>query len=422
MRRMFQPITRLLLLVTHMNLTTKVYFTEDSFRDLVLETAEHPNTETGGILLGRCISGSYYVVEVLDPGPRSILQPAYFEYNSEYATHLANKVARRYETPLQLIGLWHRHPGSLDTFSRTDDQTHGEYLRLCGHSIVSGLVNIDPTFRLTFYRIDSPRQNARVPVEIGIQHFPETLVRKRIATEIASSLTRKPRNPEAIRRFQQAAEHNDVREMETRVRWRNELPDGEPDRTRSVEPSTDPPGGFFDRMWSFLGIDAGPRQPSVLHPGGTHSRDVARAVHQEPNVGPGSPKQVLILDLIETELDWVDSLRPRPRYLVSPQEPGYRVAVTASNETSGHPTVDLVIYQVDGQPVVAVDGVQVAYQPDFLRTFYAQWLDPDFVSPSQNQANSLEERQESSDHDEPQEDVSVPNSEPRPLYPQEPHS
>jgi hypothetical protein len=157
---------------------TKVVISERAYADIINETLQNTRTETGGILLGTLIDRTWYVVESLDPGPRAILRSAYFEYDDKYVTHLANKVRLRYRTKLRLLGLWHRHPGSLDRFSSTDDETNRTYVRTCGGSAISGLINIDPTFRMTFYlATGDPVRYDRVAVEVGDRHMPDELLR-----------------------------------------------------------------------------------------------------------------------------------------------------------------------------------------------------------------------------------------------------
>jgi len=131
-----------------------VVLSERTLCDILHETVDNLGTETGGVLLGAHTGNSWYVVESLDPGPKAILRPSTFEYDHEYLTHLANKIARRYRSKLQLLGLWHRHPGSFDRFSATDDETNARFARLGGGVAISGLINLDPTFRMTFYRVE----------------------------------------------------------------------------------------------------------------------------------------------------------------------------------------------------------------------------------------------------------------------------
>lgn len=151
----------------------KVVFSERAFTALLSETYEKIKTETGGILLGYYDSGVWYVVEAIDPGPDSVFEVAYFEYDRAYVTHLINKVARLYKRDLSLVGLWHRHPGSFDVFSGTDDKTNLEFASRSPVGAISALVNIDPKFRLTVYHVSAhPQKYARVQYEVGDSLFP----------------------------------------------------------------------------------------------------------------------------------------------------------------------------------------------------------------------------------------------------------
>lgn len=150
----------------------KVVFSNRAFISLLVETKEKITTETGGVFLGFYRDGVWYVVESIDPGPNSIFKPAYFEYDTPYINHLINKVSRIYNTQLELIGLWHRHPGSLDSFSSTDDGTNTEYAKIMGIGAISALVNIDPEFRLTVYHVSLPLKYQRIEYEVGDEKIP----------------------------------------------------------------------------------------------------------------------------------------------------------------------------------------------------------------------------------------------------------
>jgi len=134
----------------------KVIFSKRAMTALLVETREKIATETGGVFLGKYLDGMWYVVETIDPGPRAIFKTAYFEYDQDYINHLINKISRLYSQQLDLVGLWHRHPGSLDSFSMTDDGTNSKYAELSSYGAISGLVNIDPAFRLTMYHVSLP--------------------------------------------------------------------------------------------------------------------------------------------------------------------------------------------------------------------------------------------------------------------------
>lgn len=146
---------------------TKVIFSARAYAALLSEVLDEVQTETGGVLLGYWDDGVWQVVESVDPGPSSRFEVAYFEYDQDYVNHLINKVSRIYEKQLDLIGLWHRHPGSFDRFSATDDETNSKYASLSKYGAVSALVNIDPHFRLTVYQVTAqPLRYEKISYEV----------------------------------------------------------------------------------------------------------------------------------------------------------------------------------------------------------------------------------------------------------------
>ena len=150
----------------------KVVFSERAIIALLSETQEHIKTETGGVFLGHRCGNIWYIVETIDPGLNCIFQPAYFEYDDVYLNHLMNKVDRLYKKPLEIIGLWHRHPGSFDQFSGTDDETNIKYARRHQDGAISALVNIDPNFRITMYHVTDPLSYRKVKYTVGDKYFP----------------------------------------------------------------------------------------------------------------------------------------------------------------------------------------------------------------------------------------------------------
>lgn len=145
----------------------KVVFSARAYATLLSEVLDEVKTETGGVLLGYWDNGVCQVVESIDPGPSSRFEVAYFEYDQDYVNHLINKVSRIYDRQLDLVGLWHRHPGSFDRFSATDDETNLKYASLSDHGAISALVNIDPHFRLTVYHaMAHPLRYERIPYEV----------------------------------------------------------------------------------------------------------------------------------------------------------------------------------------------------------------------------------------------------------------
>lgn len=161
-----------------------VVFSNKAYNAIIDETFKQEPIETGGILLGHILdNGIWIVMEVLPPGINSIHQYAYFEYDDTFVNYLAQSVATKYQIELNLLGLWHRHPGSMDVFSGTDDGTNLTFARLNPKGAISGLVNVDPKFRLTMRHVSAPLKYEIVDFEVGddlipaeyfqLKHFPE---------------------------------------------------------------------------------------------------------------------------------------------------------------------------------------------------------------------------------------------------------
>lgn len=150
----------------------KVVFSNRAYSSVLAETTEKIKTETGGLFLGAVENDTWYIIEAIDPGPKSIFEVAYFEYDQKYTQHLINKIANYYNEPLDLIGLWHRHPGSFDVFSSTDNGTNAQYAQMRPQGAISALVNIDPRFRITMYHVAQPCKYSRIHYEVGDDLIP----------------------------------------------------------------------------------------------------------------------------------------------------------------------------------------------------------------------------------------------------------
>ena len=160
----------------------KIVFSDRAFAQIYTETQARITTETGGLMLGHFHQGVWYVIETCDPGWNGVFQVAYHEGDERYENHVAAILSRLYKHPLVFLGMWHRHPSSLDTFSGTDDITNWRYVDRCtGPGCISGLINYDPDFRMTFYFCEQAPNSSmyytRVDVEVGDDKFvmPEML-------------------------------------------------------------------------------------------------------------------------------------------------------------------------------------------------------------------------------------------------------
>ena len=155
---------------------TKVVLSNRAYTQIFSETMSKIRTETGGLLLGHFDKGVWYVVEASDPGINATFTTAYHEGDDVYENHICGVISRMYKHPLVFLGMWHRHPGSLDVFSGTDDDTNYKYAGSAGNGCISALVNIDPEFRLTFYYVEQGSHRGsvyytKVDIEIGNDKF-----------------------------------------------------------------------------------------------------------------------------------------------------------------------------------------------------------------------------------------------------------
>lgn len=130
----------------------KVIISKRAYLSMLAEVYERVETETGGILLGHHEGETWYVLESVEPGPKSTFTPTYFEYDDAYVTYRANKLSRLYKCSIDLLGLWHRHPSLMKTFSSTDDGTNKTYSDMLDGAI-SGIVTLGNGFEITMYYV-----------------------------------------------------------------------------------------------------------------------------------------------------------------------------------------------------------------------------------------------------------------------------
>lgn len=164
-----------------------IVFSDKAYNAIIRETFAWDPVETGGILLGHILdNGNWIVMEVLPPGYSEGREGdnvhhdmGYFEYNQRFVNYLADSVATQYKIPLELLGLWHRHPNSFEHFSSTDDGTNKTFASQNYNGAISGLVHVDPQFRLNMYyisheevRTGRPNYQA-VDFEVGSELIPE---------------------------------------------------------------------------------------------------------------------------------------------------------------------------------------------------------------------------------------------------------
>lgn len=154
----------------------KVVLSNRALIQIFNESQSRIRTETGGLLLGHFDRGVWYVIEASDPGINAVFRVNYHEGDDVYQNHVCDVISRTYKHRLVFLGMWHRHPGSLDTFSGTDDGTNYKYAASAGNGCISAIINYDPDFRITFYYVEQGmNRNVRytkVDIEVGDDKIP----------------------------------------------------------------------------------------------------------------------------------------------------------------------------------------------------------------------------------------------------------
>jgi len=160
-----------------------VVFTKRAFNAIVAEALDKNPLETGGIFIGYILdNGIWIVLETIPPGIETINQRAYFEYDANFINYLSNVIAKQYKGNLQVLGLWHRHPSSMDVFSSTDDGTNVMFAKANPSGAISGLINCDPRMRLTMYHVDNLCHYTKIEWSVDDDIIPENLLELRFTS------------------------------------------------------------------------------------------------------------------------------------------------------------------------------------------------------------------------------------------------
>ena len=100
-----------------------VVLSDRAYASILSEVMKNGDNETGGVLLGTIYKNIWYVVESVDPGLVTTNTQDFFRWDAEYVNHLLDKLCPIYRFMISIVGFWHRHPGSMDFFSFTDENT-----------------------------------------------------------------------------------------------------------------------------------------------------------------------------------------------------------------------------------------------------------------------------------------------------------
>ncbi len=143
---------------------------------MLAEALSRDPDETGGIMLGIIDKDIWYVVETTDPGISTFHNHIHHEMDTKYLNHIYPVISRLYEHDLCLVGLYHRHPGTFNKFSRDDDETNARYGEAIGNGTLSFLLNFVPEPKLTCYYFDDKGSGCYYTpdVKIGDKYFKGT--------------------------------------------------------------------------------------------------------------------------------------------------------------------------------------------------------------------------------------------------------
>lgn len=154
----------------------RIVISERAYTSIIAEALSRDPDETGGILLGIIDKDTWYVVEATDPGLSTFHNRVHHEMDEKYHNHVYPVISRLYEKDLCLLGLWHRHPGTLNTFSGDDNRTNTSYSEAIGNGTLSFLLNFVPNAQLTCYYLDDKGTGSyyKPDVRIGDKYFKGT--------------------------------------------------------------------------------------------------------------------------------------------------------------------------------------------------------------------------------------------------------
>ena len=194
-----------------------IIFSDKAYNAIITETFKKDPYETGGILLGHILdNGIWIVMEVLPPGWRSVFEYAYFEYDQEFVNYVAENESKKYDLELQLLGLWHRHPGTMDTFSGTDDVTNLTFAGLQRKGAISGIVNIDPRLRLTMYHVSNPLIYNKIDFEVGDDLIPNEYFKLKYFNE-TRTLNPLPKEKKNSRTTEMVSDYESSKQYQTQT-------------------------------------------------------------------------------------------------------------------------------------------------------------------------------------------------------------
>ena len=145
-----------------------VYITHNTYRGMLLEAGRHPGNESFIQMPGLRIGNNFYFNMVADSGIKAKYSPTMVEKDHHYSDHLATRISeyQDFTKGEMTLAQFHRHLGSYDNFSPGDFPANISLARQYGGAI-SGLMLIDPEFRLRCWYIDENGNETEADIEIN---------------------------------------------------------------------------------------------------------------------------------------------------------------------------------------------------------------------------------------------------------------
>jgi len=314
---------------------SKVILSTRAHLAVVAETYERVSTETGGILLGTVIDDIWYVIEVIDPGPNSIFRPTYFEYDTPYVNHLSNKIARLYQEEIQLLGLWHRHPGSFDSFSSTDDGTNTKYAMQNPKGAISAIVNLDPRFRMSAYHVTLPLQYDKIPVCFGDALIPSHLLTFKTFHDLLP--TQRITDPHSVTGF------------------RATLHDGSQPKVAE---------NFFGSVGKFVSqlLSSHPQPEGKPQ----NKAETRKSENEADKIAEVTPQQEAVLKMLDNEMTYLEA-QPDYTYAISMRNSEVHINLTRIQELLPYPRALNCILAIEHSgPCITINGHRVPYRSGMI--------------------------------------------------------
>lgn len=100
-----------------------IHILKSKLRTIIQETRSHYPLETGGMLLGYIKENKYYVMDLVEAGPKAIHKENYFLPDGKYQQPILEQKFNKSNGLITFLGDWHSHPNADSYLSDLDMET-----------------------------------------------------------------------------------------------------------------------------------------------------------------------------------------------------------------------------------------------------------------------------------------------------------